>query len=210
MPGIPQGRDINEGGVKSFSLVAIHDDGSIDIEERNVSLAQFERVTVRTDGINDWGDLAASITEALRQAKDAAVSDHLVARLRLTGTTPLAWRIRRDLDLIQGDAEVWASMAGNAWIEKVETNCRPPQEATGPAADPLTELARLVDEEVLSSPAFEAEARQIMSELHGQLPPELRRIFGEDQASFEATVEELAKEGAADVVARVQGATRSD
>ena len=138
------------------------------------------------------------------------ISDHLVARLRLTGTTPLAWRIRRDLDLIQGDAEVWASMAGNAWIEKVETNCRPPQAAPGPAADPLTELARLVDDEVLSSPAFKAEALQIMRELQGQLPPELRRIFGEDRTSLEATVDELAKEGAADVVARVQGTTRSD
>lgn len=210
MPGIPQGRDINEGGVKSVSLVAIHDDGSVEMEERFVSLAQFERVTVRTDGIDDWRDLAASITEGLSQAKDAVVSDHLVARLQLTGTTPLAWRIRRDLDLIQGDAEVWASMAGNAWIEKVESNCRPPQAAAGPATDPLTELARLVDDDVLSSPAFKAEAVQIMRELQGQLPPELRRTFGEDQASLEATMDDLAKEGAADVVARLQGTTRSD
>jgi exonuclease SbcD len=210
MPGIPQGRDINEGGVKSVSLIAIHDDGSVDIEERNVSRAQFERVTVRTDGIDDWRHLAASIAEGLRQAKDAMVSDHLVARLRLTGTTPLAWRIRRDLDLIQGDAEVWASMAGNAWIEKVETNCRPPQVGAGPAADPLTELALSVDHEVLSSQAFKAEALQITRELQGQLPPELRGIFGEDQSSLEATVEELAKEGAADVVARLQGSMRSD
>jgi DNA repair protein SbcD/Mre11 len=210
MPGIPQGRDINEGGAKSVSLVAIHDDGSIDIEERNVGLAQFERVTVRTDGIDDWKALAARVTESLGRVKDAVVSDHLVARLRLTGTTPLAWRIRRDLDLIQGDAEVWASMTGNAWIEKVETDCRPPSMGADSAADPLTELGRLVDDALLSSPAFKAEALLIMRDLQGQLPPELRRNFGEDEAGVEATVNELAKEGAADVVARLQGTTRSD
>ena len=210
MPGIPQGRDINEGGIKSVSLVTIRDDGDVDIEERIVSLAQFERVTVHADGIDDWRGLAATIAKGLDQAKDAAASAHLVVRLCLTGATPLAWQIRRDLDVIQGDFEVWASMNGNVWIEKVETDCRPPQVTAGPASDPLTELARLVDDEVLFSPAFKAEALQIMEELQGQLPPELRRIFGEDQARLEATINELAKEGAADVVARLQGSTRSD
>jgi len=209
MPGIPQGRDINEGGAKSVSLVTLEDDGSVEVEERIVSLAQFERVTVRAEGIDDWAGLAAAVADGLRRTQETVRSDHLVARLRLTGATPLAWRIRRDLDLIQGDAEVWAAMAGAAWIEKVETDCRPPQAASGPAADPLTELGRLIDDSVLPSAAFKAEALQIMRELQGQLPPELRRAFGEDQASLDAMVEALAKEGAADVVARLQGTTRA-
>lgn len=204
MPGIPQGRDVNEGGVKSVSLVAIEDDGSVAFEERVVSVAQFERLPVRVEGIDDWGDLVAAITDTLRQAKNAVASEHLVARLRLTGSTPLAWRIRRDLDLLKEEAEVWASLDGHSWIEKVEADCRPPVAEAGQADDPLTELARLVDGEVLSSPAFKAEAMQIMKELQGQLPPELRRLFGNDQAAFEATMDELAKEGAADVIARLQ------
>lgn len=209
MPGIPQGRDINEGGVKSVSLVAIGDDGSTSIEERIVSVAQFERVPVRVEGIDDWTNLVGSINDALRQAKDAVVADHLVARLHLTGSTPLAWRIRRDLDLLKEEAEVWASMDGQSWIEKLEADCRPQATEAGRADDPLTELSRLVESEVLSSEAFKAEAAHIMKELQGQLPPELRRLFGDDQTAFEANMADLAKEGAADVVARLQ-ATAGD
>ena len=53
MPGTPQGRDINEAGMKSVSLVTLSDDGSIRIEERTTSIAQFERISVDTTGIDD-------------------------------------------------------------------------------------------------------------------------------------------------------------
>ena len=49
MPGMPQGRDINEAGEKSVTLVTIRDDRSIEIEERLTSIAQFERVERRFD-----------------------------------------------------------------------------------------------------------------------------------------------------------------
>jgi len=39
MPGMPQGRDINEAGAKSVTLVTIRDDRSIHIEERATSIA---------------------------------------------------------------------------------------------------------------------------------------------------------------------------
>ena len=42
MPGIPQGRDVGEHGPKSVTLASVLDDGSITMEERIVSLAQFE------------------------------------------------------------------------------------------------------------------------------------------------------------------------
>ena len=44
MPGMPQGRDINEAGAKSVTLVTVRDDRSIHIE-RATSIAQFERVS---------------------------------------------------------------------------------------------------------------------------------------------------------------------
>ena len=37
MPGIPQGRHINEGGNRSVSLAQIDDDGQCDVEERSVT-----------------------------------------------------------------------------------------------------------------------------------------------------------------------------
>ena len=50
MPGMPQGRDINEAGEKSVTLVTIRDDRSIEIEERLTSVAQFERLSVDLAG----------------------------------------------------------------------------------------------------------------------------------------------------------------
>lgn len=50
MPGIPQGRDINEAGEKSVTLVTIRDERSVEIEERLTSVAQFERVSVDLTG----------------------------------------------------------------------------------------------------------------------------------------------------------------
>lgn len=46
MPGIPQGRDINEASEKSVTLVTVRDDRSLEIEERLTCVAQFERVSV--------------------------------------------------------------------------------------------------------------------------------------------------------------------
>ena len=42
MPGIPQGRDINESGPKSATLVTINDNGLVELEEIHTSLAVCE------------------------------------------------------------------------------------------------------------------------------------------------------------------------
>ena len=54
MPGNPQGRDINEAGPKSVTLVTISDDRKFKIEERLTSVAQFERVTVDLVSVDNW------------------------------------------------------------------------------------------------------------------------------------------------------------
>lgn len=207
MPGIPQGRDINEDGAKSVSLVTIGDDGAVSVEERFVGVAQFERVRVALDGIEDWSGVIEAVADGLRRTKGDTVLPHLVARLQLTGATPLAWRVRRDLDLLKEEAELLATGAGNVWIEKLEADCRPPS-AAAPSGDALAELARLVDDEVLSSPGFAAESIAILKELQSRLPLEVRRLFGDDLTVLDAAAAELAREGAADVVARLQAAGR--
>ena len=63
MAGMPQGRDINEAGAKSVTLVTIADDRSIHIEERVTSVAQFERVPVDVTGIEDWRDMIAALAD---------------------------------------------------------------------------------------------------------------------------------------------------
>ncbi|WNJ91529.1 DNA repair exonuclease [Bosea sp. 685] len=203
MPGMPQGRDINEAGAKSVTLVTIGDDRSIRIEERATSIAQFERVAVDATGIDDWRDLVAALARALEQAHGEVACEHLVARLRVTGATPLAWRIRRDLDLLKTEADNRASVIGNCWVEKLEVDCRAPGVAAGSSADPLTELRRLIDEEVIGSNAYHAEVAAIAEELRTQLPQECRGLLGSDEETFKAMIAVLARDGSEDVLARL-------
>jgi exonuclease SbcD len=206
MPGMPQGRDINESGPKSVTVVTIADDRKVHIEERVTSLAQFERVDVDLSGVEDWKDVAAKVTQALEQARGRAVCDHLVARLRVTGTTPLAWRLRRDIDLLKTEADDRASLAGKCWVEKIEVDCEAPgmgPASASPAASPIMELRRLIDEEVTGSDSYKAEIARIANELRGQLPPECRALLGDDEETGSAVLASLVKEGAADVLARL-------
>ena len=203
MPGMPQGRDANEAGPKSVTLVTVADDGSVEIEERLTSLAQFERVGVDLTGIEDWRDVAAAITRALEHARSEAVSEHIVARLTLTGASPLAWRVRRETDLLHTEAADRASVIGNCWIEKLEVACEPPRVVDGPTVDPIAELRQLIDDGVLRSEAYRAEAANVAEELRSQLPPECRHLLGVDEAGFAAALERLAAAGANDVLARL-------
>ena len=203
MPGNPQGRDINESGPKSVSLVTVADDGSISVEERNTSIAQFERVTMDATGIDDWRDLATSISSSLRRVRDAASTDHLVARLHVTGETPLAWRIRRDLDLLKAEADDRAMVIGGCWVEKLEADCRVSSHADTPGDDPVLELRRMISLNVGQSDSFRQEAIGIAEELIAQLPPECRFFLGSDENAFREAVAALVTEGADDVIARL-------
>lgn len=203
MAGMPQGRDINESGAKSVTLVTIADDRSIRVEERVTSVAQFELVPVDVTGIEDWRDMVAEITKELQSVRDQVVSEHLVARLRLTGMTKLAWRIRRDRDLVKAEAADRAFVIGKSWIDKVELDCHAPGVAAGPVADPVAELRRLVAAEIVESAAYQAEVAEIANELRTQLPPESRLMLGADEDAFKAVIAALVKEGAEDVLARL-------
>ena len=127
MAGNPQGRDINEAGEKSVTLVTIDDAGSVHIEERHTGIAQFERITVDATGLEDWRELVSAVAQGLEQKREATLSEYLVARLEITGMTPLAWQMRRDNDLLMTEAEDRAAQAGNSWIEKLEIDAKTPR-----------------------------------------------------------------------------------
>jgi len=203
MPGMPQGRDINESGAKSVTLVTIRDDRSIHIEERATSIAQFERVSVDATGLDDWRDLIAAVTRALEQTRHSVVSEHLVARLRVTGATPLSWRIRRDLDLLKAEADNRGSLIGACWIEKLEVATHSPGENAESPADPLVELRRFIQEEVLQSETFQTDILTIAEELRAQLPQECRDSLGSDETAFKTGLALLAREGAEDILAKL-------
>ena len=212
MPGIPQGRDIGEAGAKSVSLVTVADDRSIAIEERSTAIAQFERVAVDLSGVEDWPGMVGEIERTLRAARADVACEHLVARLELNGRTPLAWRLRRDRDLLAGEAEAIGRAIGNAWIDKIVNATAPVAAGSGEASSdgaPLQELAALIEAEILQGPAYRAAVAELADDLASQLPGELRAALGEDEAARTALLDDLAREGARDILARLQGAPES-
>lgn len=210
MPGIPQGRDINESGQKSASLVSIGEDGRAQIVEHRTSLAQFERVPVDLTGIEDWADAMRAVGRKLASQRERTASEHLIARVGLTGTTPLAWRLRRDVDQLLVEAEQQGEILGNTWIEKVSSDCSASLEAVTGAAGAVAELSRLMSDEVLGSGGFQHLAGEIATDFRGALPRELQGVFGEDEESFQQTVARLAREGAIDVTAHLHDADGGD
>ena len=173
------------------------------IEERITSIAQFERIEVDATGIADWRTLVAALAKTMERARGEAVSEHLVARPFVTGSTPLAWRIRRDSDLLKTEADERASIIGRCWVEKLEVECQAPDAVDGATADPINELRRLIDEVVIQSDAYQTEAASIAEELRAQLPPECRGLLGSTEAEFRSALAELMKEGADDVLAQL-------
>jgi exonuclease SbcD len=207
MPGMPQVRDINEAGAKSVTLATVMDDGSVLLQERLTGVAQFERVTVELGGIEDWRDMVRALGRALGQVRDGVASEHLVARLHLTGSTTLAWRLRLLVDLLGTEAEDQAAALGKSWIDKVEVDCRAPGCIPGSAApaeaDPLEELRRLM-REVTQDDAYHADIAVIAEELRAQLPPECRSLLSADAEAFAANLAEAARDGIEDVLARLR------
>ncbi|MGN7802494.1 metallophosphoesterase family protein [Ensifer sp. 22521] len=203
MPGMPQGRDINEDGPKSVSLVTIEDDRTVTIEERHTSVAQFERLHVDVSEASDWNELVGQVSRQLETLRSTVNANHLVARIQLHGANPLAWRIRRDLDLLRTEMETRGAMIGDVWIDKMQTACMEP--GTDRSGGALAELSSIIDGDVLTSTAYKQELTAIAEELRGQLPAELRDIFGADEASFRNLMGDYAREGSADVVARLRG-----
>lgn len=204
MPGMPQGRDINEAGEKTVSLVTVGDDGSLRVEERLTSAAQFARVSVDVTGAADWRDLVDRIGQALEDERVKTRSEHLVVRLRLSGATPLSWTIRRDLDLLQAEAEQRAERTGRVWIEKLEIAVSAPAVLSSSAtADPVIELGALMRDEVTVAHGFRQEVRELVQSLLDDLPPESRKFAGQDEAGFEALLDDLIREGSQDLMARL-------
>jgi DNA repair exonuclease SbcCD nuclease subunit len=207
MPGMPQGRDINESGAKSVSLVTIADDRSIHIEERTTSVAQFERIAIDLTGIEHWSDMIKRLEPALAAARAQVPSDHLVVRLQLAGTTPLAWRLRNDAALLHTEAADLGFALQKLWIEKVEVACRASGPPAGAAPDPLAELRTLIERDIADSEAFRAEIAAIAEELRNQLPNECRATLGANEAEFAGIVAALAEQGAEDVLAALRAST---
>jgi len=206
MAGMPQGRDVNEAGAKGATLVTVADDGGVTLDFRPTALAQFARLDLDATGVADWRALVGALGALLAQARAQTDAAHLVARLRVTGATPLAWAIRRDADLLAEEARRAGEALGGVWIERVGIDAAPPDAAAAPDGAGFEDLRRLIETEILPGEAAAAEAGEIAAALCAALPRELRAMLGADEAAVAASVAALAREGAAEVLAHLRGA----
>jgi DNA repair exonuclease SbcCD nuclease subunit len=207
MPGNPQGRDINEAGPKSASLVTVGDGREIAVEERLTSVAEFHRVPVDLSHADDWRAALKRIETALEKTRAAAASEHLVARVTLKGPTPLAWRLRCDADRLAEEARAIGAALGATWIDKIELRCEEPRANKGGSGDPIAELRALMENDVARSKAFHDELRELAEELGRNLPVGSREdLFGRDAQEFADILHGFAREGAEDVLAHLRAA----
>lgn len=106
--------------------------------------------------------------------------------------------------MLKTEADDRASVIGSCWVEQLEIACRPAEQRSETSGDPLKELHRLIEDDVLDSAAFQNELAGVAEEVWAQLPPECRDIFGKDEASFREAVAQLARDGAEGVIARLE------
>lgn len=204
MPGIPQGRDINEAGEKSATLVTIRDDRSVEIEERLTSVAQFERLSVDLTGTIEWLEVVTRVRVALEQMRSNVRSRHALARVNLTGASPLSWQLIRDKDLLFAEAQQVAEQLRDTWIEKLDLDViSPGAEAVEDTADPIYELAASMRGDAASE-AFRAEARAFIQKTIAELPAEGRDFAGKSEDDLDLFLERALAKGIDQVTARLK------
>lgn len=197
MPGIPQGRDIGEVDGGSVTLVTVGDGGDLHLEERSVALASFCALRVDVTGLDHWNDLLGAMRTTLHHAQRSANAPHLVARLRLTGTSALAPRLLRDRDIALAEAQELARGLGQTWVEKLVLDLGHIASVTGE----LAQLAALIDDEFRHSDSFTTALEDMRATLQAALPPDPAL-----RAQFDQLDPALIDDGLAQVLARLGGA----
>ncbi|PIR39742.1 MAG: DNA repair exonuclease [Alphaproteobacteria bacterium CG11_big_fil_rev_8_21_14_0_20_39_49] len=200
MPGIPQGRHINESGAKSVTLVEISKEGGVSLEERFTSLVQFERISIDLTGAENWSDFVEISKAKLKQLAANSSSDNTIVRIELFGISPIANILRRDTDrVLEQLNDICESL--NVFIEQCEVKCNVQLiETKSTGSNPLTDLRRLMTGNNFAKENIEEKMDVLLKELQKKLPPELRDNFEDPSGTLKA---QYLNEGTEDVLARL-------
>jgi len=203
MPGIPQGRDIGESGPKSATLVTISDDGAITAQQVSSAVAEFARVEADLSGAETMADVAARLENAFAEALEAIEAPWLVARVTLTGDTPLAGALRRDDDLSLAEVRQAAEAVGRTLIDKVAFAFG---NTAKPEAGPLAELEALMSAPESLPPEVIDKTLEAMNAVRRALPRQNHDAFPQSDEARREIAAQLIAEGSSDVIARLRGA----
>ncbi len=210
MPGIPQGRHINEAGPKSVTLVDISDAHEVQTQEHFLAVTQFERLNLDLTGIVEWDKMIERVREAISATQHNVTAEHLILRIELTGETALSARMHRDLDLLEEELRQVASQCGAVHCEKIIVHTRRPRIAENTAAtasyrvaDPLQELQKIALEAKTRQHVSDQGFTQLLKDLMRKLPPELRDSFDTDALMDDKALTLLFENGLETMLARL-------
>ena len=208
MPGIPQGRDIGEAGLKTVSLVSINSYGNVEVTEHCMASAQFERIEIDTTHIDTWQDLISELRQSITMASVGFSDIRLVLRLKMTGHGNLNWQISMNLDLLFEEATRITENLEMVWIDKIENDTRK-FESQKELAGPLASLSEMLTKESMHS-ILDNEARDYVEKLSKSLPPVVRDVLGSNEDEANEICWNLLKEGSDYVLANLGNTSRLD
>ncbi len=203
MPGIPQGRHIGEAGKKTIALVSVPDDGRCQIECRNVSKLQFELMDIDVSSASDWRGLVVLIDQSIRFREQDLDNRILVLRLRLAGQTGLSWQIRRDLEVLLEEARRMVEDDDRIWIETIRNATVEKEHESDRAGLFWTLHDQILQDDQILKLAW-GEFNDYSDTVIKTLPAASRKILGDSDEERAMIVNELAREGAEDVLASLR------
>ena len=213
MPGIPQGRHINESGARSVTLVTLEHGRPPVLDTRDVSIARFERLHHTLTEDADWQSLIRELTERLQALGRECPHGQLIVRVCLDGSSSLAFELYdRQAQLLE-ELALAIEQDGRIWIEKVElaVSAQAASTAAGDtAASPMTALldAAAIEDAVLASPVLAEVVEAEWNAICKRIPASLREHLGTSEEAQRAKREMLLREGALEVLLRLQAGGR--
>lgn len=202
MPGIPQGRDVGETGPGTVSLVSINNDRNVTVQEHIVSPVQFEIINLDVSICRDWHHLMDKLTSSIKKIRQATKSDHVIARVVISGKTHLHFNLVRDKDLLLATLQTECESIGNVWIEKLRIKSSNDNNQNGETStnEALPDLAAIINESVLSSEQVKSDANEELRVFTSKLPIEVRNLFGETEQERADMLDKLLSEGSAELL----------
>lgn len=182
-PGNLQGRSVRETGPKGAMRVTVEDGRVVEVTPLALDGARWAHLEIDVRGIDNEADVLARIDAALTKAHGVAESRPLAARVTLRGATPLHNRLVARREEIQDELRASGfRIAEDCWIEQLKVRTTAPQDKrlTPPDADALDIDAML--REAAADPDFAATLEQLIKDVEGKLPTELREELRKSDA----------------------------
>ena len=145
--------------------------------------ARWARVSVDVSDCDGEAEALERVEARLREERAAAEGRPLAVRVLLSGTTPLHARLVARREAIEADARALGfRVADDLWVEQLKiATLAPPPRADASFDNDALDVEALV-REAADHPDFEQALAELLAQIGGELPRELREALpaGED------------------------------